>query len=1528
MNVVVQISKAGATVATLLLSGLLAFGGAHGQDTRSLLDGEQRLFAPDQGFEAPGVQSGAPGDRFGESMAMDGSWAVIGAPGSAREGTRDNGAVAVLKLVEESWSLVEKITPPGSPFNKRNFGRAVALEGEWMAIGGYESAPASPTQIVSRLYLYRLQEGKWTFHSQISAVASSNPGALTSPRAMGVALWNGKLACLAQASSLSFFSWNGSDWVADQPEEIEHFDVQGRDFLVHGGDFVLVGNPSSGGRVKEYRVNSGSGLWSVHRTISHPDGSTSSSFGHRIAAHDGRVVVAASDRLFYYQASESSWTLLGTIPLVGVSSISLSATHLATWQSNIGSNSLRLFKIDAGLPGSWPFTTGTLQTDSQFGRVSIVTGGGQTVVAGHNRFAPIRGLEIRGISGDQLSEFTNVPVPGFEQKPEIQFATAMAFTGDEAAFASTASHFMVPPFLGSVHLAKVDAHGQWQIGTTLTGIDSSPHLSYGYQIALDHEWLAVSFDRQLGGKVALYRKTAGVWDRTPQAILANPAPSNGGVFGFRTALRGNFLAVESYQATTNSAVTALYELAADSEPVLLDSSNLFLHRFDGDTLIGLTSPSTAASKLRFLEIRDQKFAIKRTLPKPTAFDLQQFRSNAFDVTEEAMVMPRQGTIATWRRSGNSWRAMKLQTPMQRIYWQEMQSPWCRIAGDTLLVTLENRFVVFSRTNDQWLQTMNRVAPVSADARKFAVGGGLGTDHLFVANRDTRSSPTLVSYLSIFELTDAKLLDEPTDPTSTPILGETFDAGEMLIGQRSSIPLTIQNSGARPWEITGFTLDWISAESTALQVPDLPLTLGPGQSKQIMVQVTPMQAGNFEVQLILGTNPELPAGLQVRLRMSAVAERRAPTFGVGLQPRIVGLNEWLWITPEIHATKPYSLQWLHNGRVLRGQTEPSLKINSPLPSHAGNYQLQISWPEGSARSAEVPVAIFSSQTRYIEVNRSSPISLRSQIWGDKVDFNWFTGANSDAPLMDSWNLQGTRSSILQAKRVDVLPGTFPLNVRAQASFRGVSRIIGEFGIDLKDGFPDLLNHDLSRVVRVGEEVHIGDTILSATGLPPGLRLSRDRTIDGIPTRVGRYRSTIRTALPHNKSWTGIHTFVVLPRQGNYYGPAGGYVGSGSLNVEIPLPETAFTRDHLYASAKVQVSGDGAVSGTLQVANHIRRFRLKMLPDASDPSVRRGQVDVAGIPGIAGLRLELGQNAVASPDESDTWLTVNVLNPELIENQGGSFMLAPLANPSGQDRAFLSGRFNATTTQAEPPEYGPSFPTVAGVFSGTLSGGKTLRYVLRLPTGEPFMGAADLASHSEHYRAGFMHYLGRNVVSGAVLWDKNRRSEEDANPEMYGSLVWHLGPEAGSASYPEGFVNAHFGLTGAKHFRPLRGQPIFSNLTHQSTNAVIMLDHPAVNPAEDQALSLPIFLGPQNQITLPSAQQGVRLPSLNLNLNTGWFTGTMEHQASSPGANPTIVPITGVFIPGQNRAGGDFQLPVTSLDSNLEVGSISILSAPTD
>jgi len=1525
MNVVVQISKAGAAVVTLLLSGLIAFGGAYGQHTRPLLDGEQRLFAPDQGFEAPGVQSG---DRFGESMAMNGSWAVIGAPGSAREGTRDNGAVAVLKLEEGSWSLVEKITPPGSPSNKRNFGRAVALEGEWMAVGGYEPAPASPTQIVSHVFFYRLQEGKWTFHRQISAVASSDPRTYTSPRGMGLALRNGKLACLAQASSLSFFSWNGNDWVADQPEVVEFFDLHDNAALMHGGDFVLVGNPSSGGRVKEYRVNSGSGLWSVHRTISHPDGSTSSSFGRRIAAHDGRVVVAASDRLFYYQASESSWTLLGSIPLGGVSSISLSATHLATWQNGIGSNNLRLFKIDAGTPGGWPFTTGTMQPDSQFGRVSIVTGAGQTVVAGHNSVGPTRGLEIRCISGDNLSEFTNVPVPSFEQKPEIQFASAMAFSGDEAAFASVGISSVSPPFRGSVYLAKVDAHGHWQIGTTLTGIDGASQLSYGYQIALDQDWLAVSFDRQLGGKVALYRKTAGVWDRTPQAILANPDPSNGSVFGFRTALRGNFLAVESYQATSNSAVTSLYEIAANSEPVLLDSSNLFLHRFNGDTLIGLTSPSTASSKLRFLEIRNQKFAIKRTLAKPTAFDLQQFRSNAFDVTEETMVLPRQGTIATWRRSGNSWRSMKLQTPIQRIDWWEIQSPWCRIAGDTLLVTLENRFVVFSRTNDQWIQTMNRVAPFLAEAQKFAVGGGLGSDHLFVVNRDTRSSPTLVPYLSIFGLTDAKLLDEPTDPTSTPVLGETLNVGEMLIGQRSSIPLTIQNAGARRLEISGFSLDWISAESTALQVPDLPLTLGPGQSKQIMVQVTPQQVGNFEVQLTFGTNPELPAGLQVRLLMSAVAERREPTFGGGLQPRMVGLNEWLWITPAIHATKPYSLQWLHNGKVLKGQTEPSLKINTPMPSHAGNYQLQISWPEGSAGSAEVPVAIFSSQSRYIEVNRSSPVSLRSQIWGDKVDFNWLTGATSSAPLIDSWNLQGTRTSILQAKRVDSLPGQFPLTVRAQASFRGVSRLIGEFGIDLKDGFPGLLNYDLSRVVPVGEEIQIGDTILSASGLPPGLRLTRDKIIIGIPTRVGRYRSIIRTALPNNKSWTGIHTFVVLPRQGHYYGPAGAYVGGGSLNVEIPLPETAFTRDHLYASAKVQVSGDGGVSGTLQVANHIRRFRLKMLPDASDSSVRRGQVDVAGIPGISGWRLELGQNAVASPDESDTWLTVSVVNPEPLENQGGSFMLAPLANPSRQDRTFLSGRFNATTTQAEPPEYGPAFPTVAGVFSGTLSRGKTLRYVLRLPTGEQFMGAADLASHSEHYRAGFMHYLGRNVVSGAVLWDKDRRREEDANPEMYGSLVWHLGPEAGAASYPEGFVNAHFYLNGAKHFRPLRGQPIFSNLTHQTTNAVIMLDHPALNPAEDQGLSLPFFLGPQNQIMLPSVQQGVAVQSLNFDLNTGWFTGTMEHQPSALGANPSIVPIRGVFIPGQNRAGGDFQLPVSSLDSNLEVGSISILPQPTN
>jgi hypothetical protein len=69
------------------------------------------------------------------------------------------------------------------------------------------------------------------------------------------------------------------------------------------------------------------------------------------------------------------------------------------------------------------------------------------------------------------------------------------------------------------------------------------------------------------------------------------------------------------------------------------------------------------------------------------------------------------------------------------------------------------------------------------------------------------------------------------------------------------------------------------------------------------------------------------------------------------------------------------------------------------------------------------------------------------------------------------------------------------------------------------------------------------------------------------------------------------------------------------------------------------------------------------------------------------------------------------------------------------------------------------------------------------------------------------------------------------------------------------------------------------------------------------------------------------NLNFNLKTGWFTGLFEHQASTPGAMPTLVPITGIYIPAQNRGTGYFLLPNDNPNTTLESGSITILPHPT-
>lgn len=114
---------------------------------------------------------GAAFDHFGSSVAFDGSWMVVGAPGSDQQG-KNAGAAGVFKLVNGSWVQVQSLSPEDlRPHDA--FGHSVAVRDGVIAIG-------VPKR--SAVYVFDLVNGRW------SPAAVLSPGADAHDVAFGTAV--------------------------------------------------------------------------------------------------------------------------------------------------------------------------------------------------------------------------------------------------------------------------------------------------------------------------------------------------------------------------------------------------------------------------------------------------------------------------------------------------------------------------------------------------------------------------------------------------------------------------------------------------------------------------------------------------------------------------------------------------------------------------------------------------------------------------------------------------------------------------------------------------------------------------------------------------------------------------------------------------------------------------------------------------------------------------------------------------------------------------------------------------------------------------------------------------------------------------------------------------------------------------------------------------------------------------------------------------------------------------------------------
>src|SRR5688572_4337489 len=188
------------------------------------------------------ASDGQPSDSFGFSVAMDDGTAVIGAPHESPQGSFDAGSAYVFELQSGTWVETTKIwgTPPSST---AHFGYAVSISGDRILVGAREDSEAGSA--AGAAYVFERSSSSWT---QGVKLLASDPGAFFGK---SISL-SGDVAVIGNSSSgpgganqgaAYVFEWNGLQW--QQAIKLQAQDGAASDFfgtsVAIAADRILVG---------------------------------------------------------------------------------------------------------------------------------------------------------------------------------------------------------------------------------------------------------------------------------------------------------------------------------------------------------------------------------------------------------------------------------------------------------------------------------------------------------------------------------------------------------------------------------------------------------------------------------------------------------------------------------------------------------------------------------------------------------------------------------------------------------------------------------------------------------------------------------------------------------------------------------------------------------------------------------------------------------------------------------------------------------------------------------------------------------------------------------------------------------------------------------------------------------------------------------------------------------------------------------------------------------------------------------------
>jgi hypothetical protein len=248
-------------------------------------------------------------EYFGNSVALDGDNAVVGADNANAAGLNARGAVYVFTRSGGTWTRSQRIPAPPEATDWARFGSGVALRGDWLAVNARNDGPyrGGIRGTAGSTYLYRRSGGTWTLHRKLvpdPEIAQETGWECTALRddtlVIGAHRGTNPVTPFTYSGAAYVYTLNAvaGTWSATPQKlsvaSLADFAGFGRDVSVEGNRMAISASSADGhGKVFTYTRGAG-GVWAEDGGFSHHEIAAQGQFGARVVLHQGRIAATAA----------------------------------------------------------------------------------------------------------------------------------------------------------------------------------------------------------------------------------------------------------------------------------------------------------------------------------------------------------------------------------------------------------------------------------------------------------------------------------------------------------------------------------------------------------------------------------------------------------------------------------------------------------------------------------------------------------------------------------------------------------------------------------------------------------------------------------------------------------------------------------------------------------------------------------------------------------------------------------------------------------------------------------------------------------------------------------------------------------------------------------------------------------------------------------------------------------------------------------------------------------------------------------